>query len=44
VFVYVLAAIPFVVVGLVIVIAIVTGSAPTGPQALPFPSPAPVGP
>lgn len=41
-FVYVLSAIPSVVIGLVILMAILNGSG--GAQTLPLPTPAPVGP
>lgn len=42
--VYVLTAIPSVVIGLVILIAIVTGNASSGAHEFPLPTPAPVGP
>lgn len=43
-FVYVLSAIPSIVIGLVILVAIVTGNGSGGAHALPLPTPAPVGP
>ena len=43
-FVYVLSAIPSIVIGLVILIAIVTGNGSGGVHSLPLPTPAPVGP
>ena len=42
--IYVLAAITPLVAGMVIAIAVITGSAPAGPQTLPLPTLAPVGP
>lgn len=43
-FVYVLTAIPSIVIGLVILIAIVAGNGSAGAHAFPLPTPAPVGP
>jgi hypothetical protein len=43
-YVYVLAAIPVIVVALVVVLAFINGGPSTGPHILPLPQPAPVGP
>jgi ABC-type phosphate transport system permease subunit len=43
-FVYILTAIPSIVIGLMVVIAVFTGNGSGGAHVLTFPTPAPVGP
>jgi len=43
-FVYIVTAIPSIVIGLIILIAIVSGNGSGGPQSLPLATPGPVGP